>query len=110
MKKRRSQYRRIWTAAARSLNTDTRNQASTSVPNLQEYSDAEAQERVYEPSLKRPQCSSHCLSDQGEDIDADQGCISVGCSFDDVEDLHVSTCSESEDELPNESLQDGLAK
>ena len=114
--KKRSQYRRIWTAAARSLNTNSQhsnsdNQASTLVPNLQEYSDAEAQERAYEPSLKRPRCSSHCPSDQGEGIDVDQGCISdisVGCSFDDDEvDLHVSTtCSESEDELPNVSLRD----
>ena len=117
--KKRSQYRRIWTAAARSLNTNSQhsnsdNRASTLVPNLQEYSDAEAQERAYEPSLKRPWCSSHCPSDQGEGIDVDQGCISdisVGCSFDDDEvDLHVSTCSESEDELPNVSLRDGLAK
>ena len=118
--KKRSQYRRIWTAAARSLNTNsqhssTRNQASTFV-NLQEYSIyAEAQEHAYEPSLKRPRYSSHCLSDQGEGIDVDHGCISdisVGCSFDDdEEDLHVSTtCSESEDKLPCVSLRDRLAK
>ena len=122
MKKSRSQYRRIWTAASRSLHNHNEHCSSPSqepatVSNLCEYSDRQTNVELHESSLKRSRRTVACVLNRDEDIGVGQDCAlnaSSDCCFDDVGDVGTieddSTGSESEDELPSESLRDGLAK